>query len=294
MAAALHGQGLEVWLCVPVGNDIKVYDLDTLANSVDRFLWPCSMMKTVKGTRPGRLLHRSGLRSGSASWLNTEAPANGSSALALMAMTGKPASPRKQSALPIAWSCKSRAGEGPIETQAASYGPHFSYTEQDQSHEVWSVDAVTFYNQKVEAEAKALGGIGLYRLGTEDPAVWKILDGNRSCLPASIETIKGSTTVTHIGEGDFVTATNERADGTRPIAVDAAGRWNARYIRYPQYPLLNDQGQSSPGQVALTFDDGPDPEWTPRILDILKAKDVKAVFFVVGSNAERYPDLVRK
>ena len=124
--------------------------------------------------------------------------------------------------------------------------------------------------------------------------MWKILDGNRSCLPASIETIKGSTTVTHIGEGDFVTATNERADGTRPIAVDAAGRWNARYIRYPQYPLLYHQGQSSPGQVALTFDDGPDPEWTPRILDILKAKDVKAVFFVVGSNAERYPDLVRR
>jgi peptidoglycan/xylan/chitin deacetylase (PgdA/CDA1 family) len=46
--------------------------------------------------------------------------------------------------------------------------------------------------------------------------------------------------------------------------------------------------------VALTFDDGPHPEFTPKILDILKAKDVKATFFLVGREAERHPDLVRR
>lgn len=46
--------------------------------------------------------------------------------------------------------------------------------------------------------------------------------------------------------------------------------------------------------VALTFDDGPHPEWTPRILDVLKAKGVKATFFCVGQMASRYPDLVRR
>lgn len=46
--------------------------------------------------------------------------------------------------------------------------------------------------------------------------------------------------------------------------------------------------------IALTFDDGPDPEITPRILSVLKEKGVKATFFVIGKNAEKYPDLVRQ
>src|SRR5439155_1598741 len=47
-------------------------------------------------------------------------------------------------------------------------------------------------------------------------------------------------------------------------------------------------------QVASTFDDGPDPRWTPKILDILKTANAKAAFFLVGVNAEKYPGLVRR
>ena len=46
--------------------------------------------------------------------------------------------------------------------------------------------------------------------------------------------------------------------------------------------------------VALTFDDGPTEETTPRVLEILRSKGVKATFFLVGRQAERYPDLVRQ
>jgi peptidoglycan/xylan/chitin deacetylase (PgdA/CDA1 family) len=46
--------------------------------------------------------------------------------------------------------------------------------------------------------------------------------------------------------------------------------------------------------VLLSFDDGPDGRWTPQVLDILKAKDVKAVFCVVGLQVERYPALVKR
>lgn len=49
-----------------------------------------------------------------------------------------------------------------------------------------------------------------------------------------------------------------------------------------------------PRSVALTFDDGPSPTFTPRILRVLKRFDVKATFFMVGSLAERYPDVVRQ
>lgn len=47
-------------------------------------------------------------------------------------------------------------------------------------------------------------------------------------------------------------------------------------------------------QVALTFDDVPDPRFTPQVLKILKREGVKATFFVVGSRAKKHPDLVRK
>lgn len=45
-------------------------------------------------------------------------------------------------------------------------------------------------------------------------------------------------------------------------------------------------------QIVLTFDDGPHPSYTPRILDTLDHHGIKAVFFVVGQEADRYPELV--
>ena len=46
--------------------------------------------------------------------------------------------------------------------------------------------------------------------------------------------------------------------------------------------------------VALTFDDGPHPKYTPQILDILKEYGIKATFFCVGSNADFYPALIER
>ncbi|MFI8192146.1 glycosyltransferase [Streptomyces sp. NPDC085946] len=47
-------------------------------------------------------------------------------------------------------------------------------------------------------------------------------------------------------------------------------------------------------RLVLTFDDGPDPEWTPKVLDVLKKHDAHAVFFVTGTMASRYPELVKR
>lgn len=53
------------------------------------------------------------------------------------------------------------------------------------------------------------------------------------------------------------------------------------------------RGDSAKKEIALTFDDGPHPGYTPKLLAILKQYKVKATFFVVGDMAEKYPDLVR-
>ena len=46
--------------------------------------------------------------------------------------------------------------------------------------------------------------------------------------------------------------------------------------------------------LALTFDDGPDPEYTPALLNVLKEYDVKGTFFVLAKKAAQYPDLIRR
>ena len=58
-------------------------------------------------------------------------------------------------------------------------------------------------------------------------------------------------------------------------------------------PAASAQAADKP-LIGLTFDDGPSAERTAFVLDILKEKGVRATFFVQGSHAQQYPDLVRR
>lgn len=57
-------------------------------------------------------------------------------------------------------------------------------------------------------------------------------------------------------------------------------------------PVLT-HGSGAKKQIALTFDDGPYPPYTQKLLQVLAAKNVHATFFMVGENAARYPEIVR-
>lgn len=59
-------------------------------------------------------------------------------------------------------------------------------------------------------------------------------------------------------------------------------------------PVIYRGDGAADNRVALTFDDGPSPESTPQILDILKTKNVRCAFFVIGQRAEAYPDLIKR
>lgn len=54
------------------------------------------------------------------------------------------------------------------------------------------------------------------------------------------------------------------------------------------------RGNTTPARVAFTFDDGPDPTWTPRVLELLARYQAQATFFVVGERALAHPELVRR
>lgn len=66
------------------------------------------------------------------------------------------------------------------------------------------------------------------------------------------------------------------------------------YYGFDYQPDIFRKGLASSNYVSLTFDDGPSPEYTPLILDILKEKKVKATFFMVGAHVEKYPDVAKQ
>lgn len=58
--------------------------------------------------------------------------------------------------------------------------------------------------------------------------------------------------------------------------------------------IVGSTEHTSGRHIALTFDDGPDPTWTPQVLDLLSRYDVTATFCLVGENVAAHPDLVRE
>lgn len=64
-------------------------------------------------------------------------------------------------------------------------------------------------------------------------------------------------------------------------------------VRPPKQPKLYG-GKTTEKICALTFDDGPKPEWTEKLLAVLKEADVKATFFLVGKQVVQYPELTKK
>jgi peptidoglycan/xylan/chitin deacetylase (PgdA/CDA1 family) len=79
------------------------------------------------------------------------------------------------------------------------------------------------------------------------------------------------------------------------LVIGAAAAW----VGYAWVPHLVPglgirRGPADRASVALTFDDGPDPVWTPRVLGVLADRGVRGTFFVVGERAARAPDVVRR
>jgi peptidoglycan/xylan/chitin deacetylase (PgdA/CDA1 family) len=74
---------------------------------------------------------------------------------------------------------------------------------------------------------------------------------------------------------------------------ELVGRWVASDL--PEPALQVELPERDPNKVVyLTFDDGPDPRWTPQIIELLRAYDARGTFFVLGKNAASFPQLVKE
>lgn len=296
---ALHYDDKQLWLCVQPGQDLDYIDFEALSDNVDRFV-ALLFDETSDIDAPGPL----GSRRWFEGWLSVLM--DGAEAKQWIIALGSygydwtgGAKKAELISFPEAMSRASFAGVAGVTVAAPDYNPYFSYEDADKNHSVWFLDVVTFLNQLRQVREAKAGGVAIYRLGTEDVSIWDALsvhrdfkmdDASRSLL----EVLKGTDTIADVGEGEIVSVDQSQSDGLRTLAVDNDGYLTAAYSKFPQFPTLYHQGAGDPHQVALTFDDGPDPKWTPEVLDILKAANVKAAFFLVGANAEKYPGLVRR
>jgi peptidoglycan-N-acetylglucosamine deacetylase len=298
-ASALHRDGRQLWLSVSPGQEIDYIDFEELSAHVDRFV-ALLFDETSDIDSPGPLASRMWFEGWLHVLLEDSDPKQWIIALGSYGydwvIGGKKA---ELISFPEAMSRASNAEIDSAEVSAPGYNAYFYYEDNDKEHAVWFLDVVTFLNELREVRKQNTGGFALYRLGTEDTAIWDALAvtpdfkldlSTRSLL----EVLRGTDTITDVGDGEIVTVDESRADGMRTLSVDKDNYLTANYTKFPEFPTLYHQGAGDAHEVALTFDDGPDPEWTPKILDVLKAAKIKAAFFLVGVNAERYPNLVRR
>ena len=189
--------------------------------------------------------------------------------------------------------------EADIEFDPRTSNPHFSYIEDDgKHHDVWFLDGVTAYNEIHAADDYRPAGYALWRLGSEDPSVWSVLGRNYGApAPDALRTHRPARrTSISKARARCCAWPIAREPGSRTLRDRQRRRQHRRRELYDacRPPTSFSAPATCQGKLALTFDDGPDPEWTPQILDILKAKGVHASFFIIGENADAYPDLVQR
>ena len=185
-----------------------------------------------------------------------------------------------------AWQAARDSGTVPAFDRASGES-RFGYDEEDQHHEVWLADAVSVRNEIVDLHRRGVRAIALWRLGSEDPSLWTFFGRDNPSLPAatSIETIPAGNDTDIEGAGEILRIGALPTVGRRRVASDATGAiTDVRFDALPS-PYVVERTGYRPGLVALTFDDGPDPDWTPRVLDVLKREHVPGTFFVIGENA---------
>lgn len=184
-----------------------------------------------------------------------------------------------------AWLAARESGVAP-RYDAGSGNSGFIAMDDGKRHETWILDAAAMHGQLMSLRALNLSAVALWRLGTEDPSVWTMFGRGRGLAsPRAIEAIPAGTNVDIEGAGEILRIGATPVPGHRTVRSDLAGNiLSVRFDRMPSPYQIQRTGHR-PGLVALTFDDGPDPVWTPKILDVLKAAKAPATFFIVGENA---------
>jgi len=182
-----------------------------------------------------------------------------------------------------------------IDFDGDAMNTHIAYLdENDIRHDVWFLDGVTALNQMRAAQSLGIDTFALWRLGSEDRSLWAIWDKPGEAIATTkLHVVPPGQDVDIEGQGEILHIQSNPTAGERQVTVDPETNLITDEIfKTLPAPYTVDMYGDSQKKIAITFDDGPDPQWTPKILDVLKEKKRQGNLFLDwrGSRKECQPD----
>ena len=208
-----------------------------------------------------------------------------------------------------------RLSKSKINYDNDTFNLNYNYSENNSqetfTHSVWFTDAATTFNILRFADDYSTAGTALWRLGGEDPRIWHYYGRDLSTESlrkypfnfSLLSTIPYDPNVkpSHVGEGELLDILFTPQKGKIKLEIDkkelliSEQNYQSIPSGYIYEKFGEDETPIGPGhKIILTFDDGPNAEFTPKILDILEKENVPATFFVVGINAQQNIPLLQR
>ncbi|HJW18765.1 MAG TPA: polysaccharide deacetylase family protein [Flavisolibacter sp.] len=190
-----------------------------------------------------------------------------------------------------------------------TYNLSYSYYDDENIlHQAYFTDAATTFNAMRFATESELAGVALWRLGSEDDRIWDFYNKNLSQDSIQhfdfnvLSQIQSKDNVTYSGFGEVLDVLAMPKKGSIETTIDSTELLisEENYDNLPSSFMAKKFGWNgrdttrNKKKLVLTFDDGPDPTWTPKILDVLSEKHVPASFFIVGMNGENNIPLLKR
>ena len=298
LAADLHAKGMKLYVAVEAHNDD--YDFAKIAEPVDGVV-VMNYDEHYPGGKPGPVASQDWftanlVRALKAIPKNKIISAIGNYGYDWAEKSKNAGGVEVNRSVQEAWIGASDSEEN-IDFDGDSLNPHYSYRDDNgRRHDVWFLDAVTALNQMRAAQTLGIDTFALWRLGAEDHSLWHVWDvPGDAGAPDKLKDVPPGQDVDMEGEGEILNIEAKPSNGARQVTVDKQSNLvtDETFTSLPTPYRVARYGANAK-QVAITFDDGPDPEWTPKILDALRQGNVKATFFVIGLEAQKFPSITQQ
>ena len=203
---------------------------------------------------------------------------------------------------------RAKASNSKITFNNDTYNLNYSYRDlsNNKAHHVFFTDAATTFNIMRFASEADMAGTALWRLGSEDYRIWNFYNRDIANVTTknfnfkSFETVNsrkgGKLKPDYIGDGEVLDVLYTPDDGKIKVELNTDEMLisEQNYVKIPSTYEVQKYGEATEKELVLTYDDGPDPIYTPQLIDILSKRHVPAAFFIVGLQAEKNLPILKR